>query len=108
MGTATKAKPNQIKEIKNKQAGKVKFKGNQTQLKYSLTAISKIEQTGINVAKMDTSELTVTDILTMLWAGLLWKYPNLTVDEVGDQYDMTEIVEIATAVSEAFNASVKK
>lgn len=101
-------KPKQIKEIKNTQAGKVKFKGKQEKLKYSLTAFSKIEAAGIDVTTLETGTPTVTDILTILWAGLSWKYPNLTVDEVGEQYEMTDIPEIGVAISEAFNASVKK
>lgn len=103
----TKAKPKQIAEIKQKQVGKVKFKSKQTQLKYSLTALSKIEQQGINVTEMEGNEQSVTEIITFLWAGLLWKYPDLTIEEAGAEFDMTDIVTVASAISIAFNASVK-
>lgn len=100
------AKPQQIRNIKIQNMDKIKFKGQYTKLKFNLTALSKIEERGYNVTE-EPDNLTVDMIRTYMWAGLLWKYPSLDIDEAGLDFDISDVGQIGIAIQTAFNSPVK-
>lgn len=76
-------------------------------LKYNNKALYRLEEDcGLKIHKLDVNELGFSDLVKLLWAGLLHKRPDLTIDEVLEEYD--DILEDPEAYGDALNKAFEK
>lgn len=75
--------------------------------KYGMRAIDTLEKKlKTPVAKLDMDNLTMEQLATVLWAGLVHEDRNLTPDGVIDLIDeYSSIGEIASVMGEAFQSA---
>lgn len=76
-------------------------------LRYGGGALMAIEQrTGKNLLKGELgTDLSFTELVTFVWAGLRHEDPELTLEEAADLIDPSRMEEIAEAMGEALNAA---
>lgn len=91
-----------------KQPTKVTFREEETVLLYPLYALEKLEDAGVDIAKFGDGDISMKELVRVVWAGLICKYPDATVEEVGMQFDVADIEQLGTAISEAFNKATGK
>jgi hypothetical protein len=76
--------------------------------RYNMKAISKIEKTlNTTLSKIDFNNISMEEIATVVWAGLIHEDKDLTVDKVMDlideHSDVETVIEImGKALGEAF------
>lgn len=73
-------------------------------LRIDTNALIRIEDVlGKSITELTTS-MGVKEMRAIVWAGLCWEAPELTLAEVGDLIDTTESFEyVANKVTEAMN-----
>lgn len=81
----------------------VTFRGQEVTLKYPLYALMKLEERGVNIADVNSEQVKITDIVNIVWAGLVCQFPDVTVEEIATVYDMADMEQLAAAMSAAFN-----
>lgn len=76
-------------------------------LRYSGRSLRAIEkETGKNVLKGEIGgNLNFTELVVLVWAGLLHEDPDLDLDDAADLVDPARIEEIADAMNEALKAA---
>lgn len=57
---------------------------------------------------VDFTKISLTDLLILVWAGLLHEDPKLTLEKVGDNLLFTDLSRVIMSVSEAIAASLPK
>lgn len=74
-------------------------------LRYGMKAISLIEKKfGKNIAKINMDDLTMEEIATFVWAGLVHEDKELTTDKVMDLIDdYSNVQDVLAKVGEALN-----
>jgi 20S proteasome alpha/beta subunit len=86
-------------------------------LRYSLKALSRIEdELGCSIAGVDFSNVSIKQIITFIWAGLIHEDKYLSVDDVMDLLDddisldelMKKVTEAMDAAMNSMGASGKK
>ncbi|GIW49206.1 MAG: hypothetical protein KatS3mg079_682 [Caloramator sp.] len=83
-------------------------------LRYGMKAISLIEKKfGKSIAKIDMDDMTMEEIATFVWAGLVHEDKELTVEKVMDLVDeystvQTVMEKVSEAMNLAFGGTVEK
>lgn len=73
-------------------------------LRFDLNALVELEdKLGVPLSEMGNMKITIRNIRSMLWAGILHEAPELTEAEIGKYVDMGNMEEVQTAISQAFN-----
>lgn len=78
-------------------------------LRYSFKALSRLEEEfGCSIATINFATLSVRQIVTFIWAGLIHEDNDLTVDKVMDLMDDSELEmdELMEKVTEAMDAAL--
>lgn len=77
-------------------------------VRFGMKALSMIEKKmGKPLAKLDLSELTIEDLMVVIWAGLVWEDPELTPEKLLDIVDAMDmpLEEVINMLGEALNES---
>ena len=84
--------------------------GEEMFLKYNLYAMSKLQEKGVNLAEFGGREVTFSEIIKVLWAGLLTYDPSITEDEVAMCIDIGDLQYCSEKITEAIqrDSEVKK
>ena len=79
-------------------------------LRYGLNALAKVEDiTGQNIMGLDLNNVSIKDLLAIIYAGLYHEDKELTVEKVGDLIDEhSNITEVAEKLGEAFTEAFGK
>ena len=79
-------------------------------LRYGLNALAKVEDiTGKNIMGLDLNNVSIKDLLAIIYAGLYHEDKELTVEKVGDFIDeYSNITEVAEKLGEAFTEAFGK
>lgn len=73
-------------------------------LEYNLYSFSQLEKVGVNITDYaDDDSASVGVLLKIVWAGLICKFPDTTVKEVGKAYGTEDIAKLIAAISSALN-----
>lgn len=76
------------------------FNEEEVKLKFPLFALMKLEDAyGVKLADLEENSDSISLITKLVWAGLLYKQPSLTLEEVAMQYEITDLKDIAGAIS---------
>lgn len=59
-------------------------------------------------AVIDFTKVSMTDLLILVWAGLLHEDPKLSLEKVGDNLLFADLSRVLMAVSEAISSSLPK
>lgn len=100
-----------LKTVKNK---KVTFRGQKVALAYNLLSYKFLDENGVNVMEMpEKADLSVTELITFAGAGLVYKFPDVTLDEVwtefnSDSFDAGNMRELSEAIQDGINRFNKK
>jgi hypothetical protein len=57
---------------------------------------------------VDFTKVSLTDLLILVWSGLIHEDPKLTLDKVGDNLLFADLSRVIMSVSEAIAASIPK
>ncbi len=76
-------------------------------LRYGMNALVKVEElTGLPITKLDLENMSMTDLRTILFAGLCHEDETLTPEKVGELIDdYSDIGTIAQKLGEAFTVA---
>ena len=79
-------------------------------LRYGLNALAKVEDImGKNIMGLDLNNVSIKDLLAIIYAGLYHEDKELTVEKVGDLIDeYSNITEVAEKLGEAFTEAFGK
>ena len=82
----------------------VEIGGKKFRLKYTLYALCKLdEKTGKNPLDGTMfSAMRPSDVVAVLWAGLLHEKPDADFDELAKSIDLTELRDVSAAMMKAF------
>lgn len=89
----------------NKQRGesKIVLGDKEYTLRFDLNALVELEdKMGVPLSEMGEMKITIRNVRSMLWAGVLHQEPEITEQEIGKFVDMDNMEEVQTAISEAF------
>lgn len=90
------------RQIKN--TTPVIINGEEMFLKYNVFAIKKMNELGVDLTKFDENNpMTIDDIATILYCGLVTYDPSLTLDEVCMLIDIGDMEYLANKIMEAMN-----
>ena len=90
------------RQIKN--TTPVTINGEEMFLKYNVFAIKKMNELGVDLTKFDENNpMTIDDIATILYCGLVTYDPSLTLDEVCMLIDIGDMEYLANKIMEAMN-----
>lgn len=90
------------RQIKN--TTPVIINGEEMFLKYNVFAIKKMNELGVDLTKFDENNpMTIDDIATILYCGLVTYDPSLTLDEVCMLIDISDMEYLANKIMEAMN-----
>lgn len=87
---------------------KINFRGQKVALAYNLLSYKFLEENGVNIHTLDENELSVTEMLTFVGAGLVYKFPDTTMNELWQSFDTSEFPTLREAVQDALNRFDKK
>lgn len=78
-------------------------------LRFTLNALAEIEdKLGVPLSKLGDVELGVKTAQVMLWAGLLHEDESLTLKQVGDMVDLSNLEYVQKKIAEAFALATGK
>lgn len=88
----------------NKQKGNVSVSLDKVRtLRYTLNALGEIEdRLGVSIQDMGDIKMTIKNLRTLLWAGLMHEDKELTELQVGDMVDVKNLQDVQKKVVEAF------
>lgn len=86
----------------------VHFRGQEVTLKYPLYALMKLEETGVDLSNMDTEKVSITDLVKIVWAGLICQFQDATVEEVAFEFEMSDLEQLGAAMNTAFTKATGK
>lgn len=95
----------------NKERGeaKVVLGGVEHTLRYDLNALVELEEKmGIPLSEMGETKISIKNVRSMLWAGLIHENADLTEVEVGSLVDMDNMAEVQEAITGSFGAVASK
>lgn len=85
----------------------IEIAGKKRRIRFSFTAFRLFErETGKNILKLDWENLSATDFVALLWAGLAAEDKEITLDEVSDAVDLSNIEELQEALYQAFQVTM--
>ena len=87
-------------DVKNG-AVKIVLGGKERKLKYTLYSLTKLEEKGVKMTDLG-KEMSMGQILAVIWAGLITFDKKITVEEVGSMIGIEEIPMVTEKLSEAF------
>lgn len=74
-------------------------------LRFDFNAFAELQdKCGLNILdkkSLDKIELTPVVIRQLVWAGLLYKQPELTLAEAGRKFELTQLAEVVAEVQAA-------
>lgn len=86
----------------------VNINGEEMFLKYNVFAIKKMDELGVDLTKFDAkTPMTISDIATILYCGLITYDPTLTLDEVCMLIDIGDMEYLAGKIMEAMESISK-
>lgn len=78
--------------------------GNEYTLRYDLNALVELEdKMGVPLSEMGEMKITIRNVRSMLWAGILHENDEITEKEIGKFVDMENMEEVQEAISKAFS-----
>lgn len=87
-----------------KEVTPINIGGEEMFLSYNLYALKKLKEVGIELSDFASGkEIGFSELLSVLWAGLLTYDNTLTIDEVGMLVDFNEVQTISEKIVEAIN-----
>ena len=88
---------------------KVVLGGVERVLRYDMNALVELEEKmGMPLSELGNVSVTMRNVRSMLWAGLIHAEPELTEPEVGGLVDMGNMVEVQEAIGKAFGQATAK
>ncbi|MDT0149978.1 hypothetical protein Q9R38_25905 [Priestia aryabhattai] len=73
-------------------------------LRYDLNALVELEEKlGVPLSEMGKIQITIKNVRSMLWAGVIHQEPEITEREIGSYVDMENMEEVQTAITGAFS-----
>lgn len=78
------------------------------QVKYTLSSICKLENEYGSLEKafdLVSQSPKITDILKLLYYGLIWEDKALSLEQLGDMLDIRDINEVTDVITQALNVS---
>lgn len=90
----------------NKERGeaKVVLGDSEYTLRYDLNALVELEdKMGVPLSEMGEMKITIRNVRSMLWAGILHENAEITEKEIGSHVDMENMEEVQSAISKAFS-----
>lgn len=77
-------------------------------LRYTWRSIRRLHnEYGVNILDMKEESFTNPDTISkILWAGLVWDDPDLTVDALDDLIELRQLATISGKVSEAISTQM--
>ena len=89
---------------------KVKINGKIYSFKYTVNSLCELEEAteykDINQLMAAVQTGSIAAIRAMVWAGLIWEKPELTMEEVGEfMGGLSGMTKFAAAIGETFSAS---
>ena len=98
-----------VADVKSKTVKITLNDGVERTIKFTLNALAELEDKfGSVQAAFDKleKENSMKALRAVLWAGLLWKEPDLTEKQVGDLIDLSLMQDIAQSLNDAFEADM--
>lgn len=75
-------------------------------LRYGINQLIMLEEMlNIPITELANKQPGLKEIRTLLWCGLIWEDPDLTVEQVGELMDNADLVELSAKVNEAIMQS---
>lgn len=92
----------------NSQRGEITIKlDTERVLKFNLNSLVKLEEIGVDVQGLQDNA-KISDIRSILWAGLVHEDKELTLEIVGELVDIENLKEVTDAIAKAFGDKGKK
>lgn len=77
-------------------------------IRFTMNAMAEIEdKLGVSLEDMGDIKMSIKNVRTILWAGLIHEDPELTEQEVGDMVDMNNMEYVQEQVALAFGGGGK-
>lgn len=98
-----------VADVKGKTIKITLLDGVERELKFTLNALAELEdEFGSVDAAFEKLEKqnSMKALRAVLWAGLLWKEPEITEKQVGDLIDLSLMQDIAQSLNDAFEADM--
>ncbi|MEY8748944.1 GTA-gp10 family protein [Alkalicoccobacillus gibsonii] len=95
----------------NKERGEAKLVlgGKEHTLRFDLNALVELEEAlGVPLAELGNTTMSIKNVRSMLWAGVLHENEDITEKEIGKHVDMNNMEEVQTAISTAFASAKAK
>lgn len=75
---------------------------------YSLIQLEEVQ--GVKLSDLSDEEKAkdLKTILSLIWAGLIHEDKDLTIEDVGNMIDISELSEVSQVMTSVLNSSVKK
>lgn len=93
----------ELKAVRKSKAATIKLDGVERELKFTLNAMAELEELygdpQLAFTKLDEGSFTA--IRAVLWAGLLWKEPDLTLTQVGNMLSLNDMQDMMEELGEA-------
>lgn len=78
-------------------------------LRYKANSLKALEkELNIKITKLDVNSLGITEMIAMLWAGLIHEQSDLTLNQAGDLLDEGEIGEVMKKCGEAITLAFNR
>lgn len=90
---------------------KVVIAGKEKTVRFPVASLIKMKkETGVTLKDLqdDDKVQDIETILAIIWAGLISADPTLSIDDLAESIEMSELSEIAQVVMSAINAETKK
>ena len=98
-----------VADVKSKTVKITLNDGVERELKFTLNALAELEEIyGSVQAAFDKleKENSMKALRSVLWAGLIWKEPDLTEHEVGNLIDIAHMQELVDSLSETMETNL--
>lgn len=77
-------------------------------IRFTMNAMAELEdKLGLSLEDMGNVQMTIKNVRTILWAGLIHEDPDLTEEEVGNMVDMGNMEYVQEKVALAFGGGGK-
>lgn len=70
----------------------------------NLTSLNTVDEHGNT--EVDFTKVSMTDLLVLVWAGLLHEDPKLTLEKIGDNLLFSDLSRVLMAVTTAISSSL--
>lgn len=79
----------------------IELGGKERKLKYTLYSLTKLEEKGVKMADLG-KEMSMGQIMAVIWAGLITYDKKITVEEVGSMIGIEDLPMVTEKLTEAF------